>query len=110
MDTAPIIINGKTFTAKEFLLSDYPDCLEAFGQFSVPGGKMLASAFQKILAKASNVPQEDAELCTLKEMKAASKIIQEVNGLMPTPKADEAGTPGGRPAIPSPTSAEFSAS
>ena len=89
METQPIVINGKPFIAKEFLLEDYPACMEAFGLMR--DRAKVAEGFRTILAKCSDVPEEDAKGCTWKEMLAASAIIQEINGLVPSPKAEAGG-------------------
>lgn len=88
METKPIVVNGKPFIAKEFLLEDYPVCMEAFGLMR--DRAKVAEGFRTILAKCSDVPEEDAKGCTWKEMLAASAIIQEINGLVTSPKEEAA--------------------
>jgi len=92
METAPIKINGKEFTAREFLLDDYPACMDAFA--AMRDKEKLADAFRAVLTKCSDVPEADAKACTWREMQTASKIILQVNGMGPSPKAEaEAASP-----------------
>jgi hypothetical protein len=90
MKTATVVINAKETVVHEFYFDDFPGVMEHLTAISGPLQGRPA-AFRAIMARCSDVTEDDLKKATLQEVLGAVPKILELNDLKVSPKAQAEG-------------------